>query len=98
MKNQQKCTRNSVRQGLTSNEMFSTAFDCCKPPSSLFYSMDMGVPFGERGKAEVLSAMRNKRKRCCGHGGGLLFYALFCARMVTFVTMRQERVKGIRCE
>ena len=47
--------------------------------------MDMGVPFGERGKAEVLSAMKNKRKRCCGHGGGLLFYALFCTRMVTFV-------------
>jgi hypothetical protein len=62
---------------LLSNERFSIAVDCHKEPSFLFYSVDMGVPFGKRGKAEVLSVVRNRRMRCRCHGGGLYFLRFF---------------------
>jgi hypothetical protein len=66
------------------NGTFLTAFDCPVMPSFRFYSMAMGVPFGEKRKAEVLYMPRNERMRWCYHCGCREFSAHLGARMATF--------------
>jgi hypothetical protein len=88
-KNARKMMRD---KNLLSNGPFLTAFDRPIVPSFRFYSVTMGVPFGERRKAEVLSMLRNERMHWCCHCGCCQFSALLGARMVTFVTMRKETV------
>jgi hypothetical protein len=58
----------------------------------------IGVPFGERRKAEVLSMLRNKRMRWCCHCGCHQFSAHLGVRMVTFVTMWKETVNSLTSE
>jgi hypothetical protein len=70
------------------DEKFSTTFDCHKAPSSsFFYSMGgherVFLLLGERGMAEVLSVVRNKRMCWCCHCGchqiSALLHACFVA-------------------
>jgi hypothetical protein len=58
-------------KNILSNEMFLAAFNFQKTPSFLFYTVDMDIPFHERGNAEVLSVVRNKMINLCCYSGGI---------------------------